>query len=129
MVKKKRLTVAAILALQPEVLILDEPTAGQDYKHYTEIMDFLNELNTKNGITFIFITHDIHLAIEYTDRALVFSNGALIKDAHIYDALSDQAILTQASLTQTSLYTLAKACDFVPERVIENFILHKGLYE
>lgn len=127
--QKKRLTVAAILALAPEVLILDEPTAGQDYKHYTEIMDFLNELNTKNGITFIFITHDIHLAIEYTDRALVFSNGALIQDAHIYDALSDQAILTQACLTQTSLYTLAKACDFVPERVIENFILHKGLYE
>ena len=127
--QKKRLTVASVLALQPEVLILDEPTAGQDYRHYTEIMDFLNTLNQEAGVTFIFITHDIHLAIEYTDRALVFSEGELIKDARIYDALSDQSILEKACLTQTSLYTLAKACGFEPERVIENFILHKGLYE
>jgi energy-coupling factor transport system ATP-binding protein len=127
--QKKRLTVASILALKPEVLILDEPTAGQDYRHYTEIMDFLNEINVSAGISFIFITHDIHLAIEYTDRALVFSSGTLIKDARIFDALSDQSILERASLTQTSLYTLAQKCGFEPERVIENFILHKGLYE
>lgn len=124
--QKKRLTVASILALKPEVLILDEPTAGQDYRHYTEIMDFLKAINAKLGITFIFITHDIHLAIEYTDRALVFSEGKLIKDARIYDALSDQAILDEASLIQTSLYVLAQACGFVPQRVIENFILNRG---
>lgn len=127
--QKKRLTVAAILALKPDLLILDEPTAGQDYKHYTEIMDFLTALNRDHGITFIFITHDIHLAIEYTDRALVFAEGRLIKDAPIYDALSDQSILEKACLTQTSLYTLAKACDYDPQRVIENFILHKGQYD
>ncbi len=126
--QKKRLTVASILALKPDILILDEPTAGQDYRHYTEIMDFLEAINQSLGITFIFITHDIHLAIEYTDRALVFSEGKLIKDARIYEALSDQSILEQASLTKTSLYTLALACGFDPERVIENFILHRGLY-
>lgn len=126
--QKKRLTVASILALKPEVLILDEPTAGQDYRHYTEIMDFLESINKTLGITVVFITHDIHLAIEYTDRALVFSQGKLIKDAHIYEALSDQSILEKASLTQTSLYTLAMDCGFDPQRVIENFILHRGLY-
>ena len=60
--------------LNPEVIILDEPTAGQDFKHYTEIMEFLRELN-KNGVTIVMITHDMHLMLEYTNRAIVLSNG------------------------------------------------------
>ncbi len=127
--QKKRLTVAAILALKPDILILDEPTAGQDYKHYTEIMEFLNTLNQSKHITFIFITHDMHLAIEYTDRVLVFSEGALIADQKVYDALSNQDIITKANLKQTSLYTLAKQCEFEPERVIQNFILQRKNHE
>ncbi|MDR1893778.1 MAG: ABC transporter ATP-binding protein, partial [Spirochaetales bacterium] len=71
--QKKRVTVASVLALEPEILILDEPTAGQDFRHYAEIMAFINRLHNRQTKTIIFITHDMHLAIENTDRALVFA--------------------------------------------------------
>lgn len=63
----------------PELIILDEPTAGQDFHHYTEIMEFLRRLNEK-GVTVVMITHDMHLMLEYTPRALVFADGQLIAD-------------------------------------------------
>lgn len=124
--QRKRITVAAILALKPDILILDEPTAGQDYAHYTEIMDFLNTLNKSHDITFIFITHDMHLAIEYTDRALVFADGTLIADGEIHNVLSDSEIIEKANLKQTSLYHLAKACGYPPESVVQYFIDHRS---
>ena len=78
--QKKRVSIASILVMNPEVLILDEPTAGQDYRHYTEIVEFLKEINEKFGITIIMITHDMHLMLEYTDRAIVIADGHLIAD-------------------------------------------------
>ena len=77
--QKKRVTIASILVLDPCILILDEPTAGQDYRHYSEIMDFLREIN-QLGITIILITHDMHLMLEYTPRAVVLSGGLKIAD-------------------------------------------------
>ena len=77
--QKKRVTIAAILVLEPDLLILDEPTAGQDWKTYTEIMSFLQKLNAA-GKTIMIITHDMHLMMEYTDRSLVFAKGRLIAD-------------------------------------------------
>ena len=77
--QKKRVTIASILVQNPKILILDEPTAGQDFRHYTEIMEFLKELN-ELGITVLMITHDMHLLLEYTNRSLVFSDGRLIAD-------------------------------------------------
>ena len=63
------MSIASILVNSiPEILILDEPTAGQDYHHYTEIMEFLKKINEEQGITIIMITHDMHLMLEYTDR-------------------------------------------------------------
>lgn len=124
--QRKRVTVAAILALQPDILILDEPTAGQDYKHYSEIMNFLDALNLSHGITFIFITHDMHLALEYTDRALVFSDGHLLADDAIENIFSRPELLDKAYLKQTSLYTLAKACDLNAQAFIRAFIEHRG---
>lgn len=124
--QRKRVTVAAILALQPDILILDEPTAGQDYKHYSEIMNFLDALNQSQGITFIFITHDMHLALEYTDRALVFSEGQLLADDAIENIFSRPDLLDKAYLKQTSLYTLAKACDLDAQSFIRAFIDHRG---
>jgi len=123
--QRKRVTVAIVLALKPEILILDEPTAGQDFAHYSEIMDFLDELNLKQRITFIFITHDLHLALEYTDRALVFSEGLLLADQDTAQVLSNPSLLEQASLKQTSLYTLAQVCEVSSEDLIHAFIAHR----
>ena len=120
--QKKRVTIASIMALRPSIMILDEPTAGQDYKRYTEIMDFLDELNTDFGVTILFITHDMHLAIEYTDRAIVFSDSKLIGDDSVFSVLSDPDIIERANLKQTSLYSLAKAANIPPKEFIRHFI-------
>ena len=107
--QKKRVTIASILVLQPEIIILDEPTAGQDYRHYTDIMEFLTELNDR-GITVVMITHDMHLLLEYADRAVVFSDGRLIEDNTPAHILTDAEIIRRASLKETSLYDLALRC-------------------
>ena len=120
--QRKRITIASILAMKPEVIILDEPTAGQDHKVYTEIMSFLEHLNKDFGITILFITHDMHLAIEYTDRAIVFADGKCIGDDSVYKVLSDDDIISRANLKQTSLYTLAKRMGVNPESFINSFI-------
>ncbi|MCQ2558012.1 MAG: ABC transporter ATP-binding protein [Oscillospiraceae bacterium] len=104
--QKKRVTIASILALEPEMIILDEPTAGQDYRHYSEIMEFLLDLN-RRGITIVMITHDMHLMLEYAERAVVFSGGRVIADAPCADILTNAEIVSRASLKETSLYTLA----------------------
>ena len=107
--QKKRVTIAAILVLQPKVILLDEPTAGQDYRRYTEIMEFLLDLN-RRGITVLMVTHDIHLMLEYARRAIVFSDGRLIADAPCAEILTDSEIIRRASLKETSLYALAQRC-------------------
>ena len=105
--QKKRLTIASILVLQPSFIILDEPTAGQDYRHYTEFMEFLLDLNRKQGISLLLITHDMHLMLEYTVRAVVLSDGECVADDEPSMVLTDPEIINRASLKQTSLYTLA----------------------
>ncbi len=108
--QKKRVTIASILVMDPEILILDEPTAGQDYRHYTEIMEFLKEVNKKYGITIVMITHDMHLMLEYTDRTVVIADGRLLAidtPAHI---LTNEEIISKAYLKKTSLYDLAIKC-------------------
>ena len=106
--QKKRVTIASILVLEPELLILDEPTAGQDFKHYTEMMTFLEELN-RLGVTILMITHDMHLMLEYTTRALVVCDGRLLADATPVAVLTDEKLIQTASLKETSLFTVAKA--------------------
>ena len=108
--QKKRVTIASILALNPKVMILDEPTAGQDYYHYTEIMEFLRKLNREQGITIIMITHDMHLMLEYTDRAVVIADGELLADDTPARVLTDEALADKAYLKKTSLYDLAVKC-------------------
>ncbi|MBQ1358658.1 MAG: ABC transporter ATP-binding protein [Oscillospiraceae bacterium] len=120
--QKKRVTVAAMMALEPDVFVLDEPTAGQDYHSYTEIMQFVNTLNREYGKTILFITHDMHLAIENTDRAIVFSDGELIASDRVFSVLADPDIIFRASLKQTSLYTLAVKLGLEPESTIRHFI-------
>lgn len=105
--QKKRVTIASILVLNPRILILDEPTAGQDYRHYSEIMQFLLEIN-KSGVTVIMITHDMHLMLEYTPRAIVFSEGKKIADTLSSVVLTHEDIIRKANLKKTSLYNLAR---------------------
>ncbi|MDT3767982.1 ABC transporter ATP-binding protein [Gleimia hominis] len=120
--QKKRVTIAAILAMEPSVLILDEPTAGQDFAHYTEFMDFLARVN-QQGTTVILITHDMHLAVEYTDRVLVVSDGAIIADDHPSKVLTDETITKRADLVTTGLYELAKTCAVAdPSQLVRRFI-------
>ena len=120
--QKKRVTIASILVLNPEVIILDEPTAGQDFKHYTEIMEFLKELN-KKGVTIIMITHDMHLMLEYTNRAIVLSNGLKLADDTAANVLTDNKVIEEANLKETSLYELAiKANLNNPRNFVKKFI-------
>ena len=107
--QKKRVTIASILVLKPEMILLDEPTAGQDLKHYTEIMDFLGELN-RQGVTVVLITHDMHLMLEYTPRAIVFHGGRAIADQTAAEVLNSPEIVEEAHLKETSLYHLSAAC-------------------
>lgn len=107
--QKKRVTIASILVLEPEMILLDEPTAGQDLKHYTEIMDFLSELN-RQGVTVVLITHDMHLMLEYTPRAIVFNAGQVIADKSAAEVLNSPEIVAAAHLKETSLYHLAGFC-------------------
>ena len=106
--QKKRVTIASILVLKPEMILLDEPTAGQDLKHYTEIMDFLSELNHQ-GVTVVLITHDMHLMLEYTPRAIVFNAGRVIADKSAAEVLNSPDIVDAAHLKETSLYHLSAA--------------------
>ena len=120
--QKKRVTIASILVLNPEIIILDEPTAGQDFRHYSEIMEFLKYINEK-GVTIIMITHDMHLMLEYTNRAIVLSNGLKIAEDSTYNILTDEEVIKEANLKETSLYELAlKANLEEPRNFVKRFI-------
>ena len=119
--QKKRVTIASILVREPEILILDEPTAGQDLKHYTEIMEFLKQLN-EQGITVLIITHDMHLMLEYAGRAIALSEGKLIADTTPVQLFANLELIEKASLKETSLFDLANLCGIDPEAYINKFI-------
>ncbi|MBS6025484.1 MAG: ABC transporter ATP-binding protein [Paeniclostridium sordellii] len=116
--QKKRVTIASILVLNPEIIILDEPTAGQDFKHYNEIMEFLLNLN-KKGVTIIMITHDMHLMLEYTNRAIVLADGMKLADDTAANILTNKEVIKKANLKETSVYELAVKCRISDSR---NFV-------
>ncbi len=105
--QKKRVTIASILVLEPELLILDEPTAGQDYRNYTSMLSFIEKLNRELGVTVMIISHDMHLVLEYTTRSIVIADSKLVADAPMTQVFSSPELLDQANLTTTSLFELA----------------------
>ena len=123
--QKKRVTIASILVMEPQILILDEPTAGQDYHHYTEIMEFLKSLN-RQGVTILMITHDMHLMLEYTPHAIVICDGQKIGDSTAVQVLTNAETAAAANLKLTSLYDLAIACGITDA---EGFVQHFIDYE
>ena len=123
--QKKRVTIASILVLKPEIIILDEPTAGQDYKTYTDIMNFLDSLQ-KQGHTIVMITHDMQLMLEYSDRCLVVVEGEIIADDKPVTILNQKDLLESANLKQTSLYTLGQKLSSDPVEVTQYYIEKGG---
>ncbi|MDN3697167.1 DUF3744 domain-containing protein [Vibrio cortegadensis] len=129
--QKKRVTIASILVLEPELLILDEPTAGQDYRNYTSMLAFIQKLNRELGITVVIISHDMHLVLEYTTRSIVFSDSKLIADAPMTQVFSQPALLDSANLATTSLYELALKVGITQtDAFMQHFIQHeRGQHE
>ncbi|WP_048775622.1 ABC transporter ATP-binding protein [Streptococcus gordonii] len=123
--QKKRVTIASILVLGPEVILLDEPTAGQDQRNYTEIMNFLDELNQK-GHTIIMITHDMQLMLDYSDRAIVIVDGQVLADKSPAQVLTDRDLIAAANLKETSIFTLAKKLGVDPLALTEFYMKEKG---
>ncbi|CAH0419440.1 ECF-type riboflavin transporter substrate-binding protein [Periweissella ghanensis] len=123
--QKKRVTIASILVLAPKVIILDEPTAGQDWAHYTEMMQFLQHLNATTGVTLIFITHDMHLMLEYATRTVALGADGILADASPATVLADATVVAAASLAQTSLYKLAQRFQLNPVNFTEQVIKYE----
>ncbi|MBW3695437.1 ABC transporter ATP-binding protein [Vibrio sp. T187] len=105
--QKKRVTIASILVLEPQLLILDEPTAGQDYRNYTSMLGFIQKLNRELGITVVIISHDMHLVLEYTTRSIVIADSKLIANAQMTEVFSQPQLLERANLSTTSILELA----------------------
>lgn len=122
--QRKRVTIASILVLNPKLLILDEPTAGQDWETYTAIMSFLDELH-QQGITIAIITHDMQLMTEYTDRSLVFGNGKLLADTTPFEILANDDLIKAANLAKTSLAELAGKVGVSDEQLVKRFMQRK----
>lgn len=130
--QKKRVTIASVLVMNPKILILDEPTSAQDYYHYTSIMSFILDIHKKYNMSILCITHDMHLSLEYTQRALVFCDSKLIYDGPSYDVHSNKEILEQGHLHQSSLFDLAQVLSYDKEKaqkLIKTFIKSEKLDE
>ena len=115
------MTIASILVLNPEIILLDEPTAGQDQRNYTEIMNFLDELNQK-GHTIIMITHDMQLMLDYSDRAVVMLDGKILADKLPAEVLTDKTLIHAANLKETSIFSLAEKLNVDPLALTEFYM-------
>lgn len=119
--QRKRVTIASIIVMRPDIIVLDEPTAGQDYRHYTDIMDFLKTLN-RHGLTIIMITHDMHLMLEYCNRCVVILDGRKIYDGGCAEVLVDNELVAKANLKKTSLYQLGAEVGVDPRDITQSYI-------
>ena len=119
--QRKRVTIASIIVMRPDIIVLDEPTAGQDYRHYTDIMDFLKTLN-RHGLTIIMITHDMHLMLEYCNRCVVILDGRKIYDGGCAEVLADDGLVAKANLKKTSLYQLGAEVGVDPRDITQSYI-------
>ncbi len=99
--QQKRVSIAAILAMRSRILVMDEPTAGQDYKNYMDFMDAILQLPSFEAI--LFITHDIDLAVIYANRVLLVGQGRVVADGSPAEVLGDQRRLKDCRVVPTSL--------------------------
>jgi energy-coupling factor transport system ATP-binding protein len=106
--QQKRVTIASVLSMQGKILLLDEPTAGQDYRSYISFMEYLRSLPELDAL--LFITHDLDLALRFTHRVLLMKDGNLVADGPPLEVLADPNLLEECNLRPTSLlyYLLAE---------------------
>ena len=106
--QQKRVAIASVLSMQGKILLLDEPTAGQDYRSYITFMEYLRSLPELDAL--LFITHDLDLALRFTQRVLLLKEGNLVADGPPLEVLADPALLESCNLRPTSLlhYLLAE---------------------
>jgi energy-coupling factor transport system ATP-binding protein len=131
--QQKRTTIAAILAMQSKIMIMDEPTAGQDFANYTRFMEALcKPLNGKESIVSanfaatLFITHDLDLAVTYANRVLLFGDRHVVADGKPEDVLKDIDLLIKYRVRPTSLLRLnldlfPKTKRFLPAEALAAF--------
>jgi len=106
---RQRVAIASILALRPQVIIVDEPTTGQDARQSIEIMEFLKDLNEKHGHSIIIITHDMHIVAQYARRVILMSEGRILADGSTSDVFSQPDVLQKAFLEPPSITQLAQS--------------------
>ena len=106
---RQRVAIASILALRPQVIIVDEPTTGQDARQSFEIMDFLKDLNENHGHTIIIITHDMPIVAQYAHRVILMSEGKILADDETARVFSQPEILAKAFLEPPEITQLAQS--------------------
>lgn len=104
--ERQRLALASIIAAEPEILILDEPTTGLDYSECTQIMNTINELNSK-GVTVVMVCHDMEVVLDYARRILVLSDGRLLADGSTKEIFRAEEVLHKASILPPQIPQLA----------------------
>ncbi|MQA02489.1 MAG: ATP-binding cassette domain-containing protein [Streptosporangiales bacterium] len=118
--QRQRLAVASVLALEPQVLVVDEPTTGQDWHGSVAIMELIRELN-EAGRTIVMITHDMPLVAAYAHRAVVFDAGRLIADLPVPELFAAEDVLAKAQLSAPQVTRLAKALGLPPVTTVDAF--------
>ncbi len=114
--EKRRVAIAGVIAMDPEILIMDEPTAGLDPKGKSEILDLINELHKDRNMTVIMVSHNMDEVAEYADRVIVMHEGQVLMDGDPHDVFANEEIIKQAGLNQP------QAADFCKRLGIEGKI-------
>ncbi len=107
--ERRRLSVATMLVLEPHLLILDEPTIGQDHERAQQLMGLMVRLRERYDTTVLMITHDVRLVAEWADRAMVVSDGRLLFDGEPVEMFADEALLARSGLLTPPVFAISKA--------------------
>ncbi|WP_170138237.1 energy-coupling factor ABC transporter ATP-binding protein [Anaerobacterium chartisolvens] len=106
---RQRIAIASILSLKPRVIIVDEPTTGQDYKQSIEVMEFLKMLNEELGHTIIIVTHEMDIVAQYAKRVVVMNDGKVLTDGTVKEVFANPELLEQANVKPPQITRLAQA--------------------
>ncbi|MGM0442195.1 MAG: AAA family ATPase [Elusimicrobiota bacterium] len=105
---RQRVAIASILAMQPDTIIVDEPTTGQDHKQSIAVMEFLKNLNRKKNNTIIIITHDMYIVAGYAKRTLLFKDGENLLDGDTRELFKKEDILKKARVKPPAVNEFSK---------------------
>ena len=106
--QRQRVALASILAVEPEILILDEPTTGMDYRECCHIMDRIRRMNEEQQVTVIMVCHDMEVVLDYATRALVMAHGQLLADGPVAEIFRKDELMEEASILPPQMIGLAQ---------------------